>query len=199
VQDPLAPTGMPPPSDDTPIATFHTPRSMTPAELGDSLARLVWESFTDFISNGDTEVPLSDLGVWHEDGVPDAHATEEALIFLLWAHTRAVQLAFANRARDVVVRRVLDHLHRAVFEDMVEHGTPRSHLPIFEQRVASRYQSYHDAAERSDRELGRAAVRHLTGEDTLDPALAAAASERAIAAADPLRDFLQDVDLVEPG
>lgn len=172
---------------------------MTPAELGDSLARLVWESFTDFISDGDTEVPLSDLGVPHEDGVPDAHATEEALIFLMWAHTRGVQLAFANRAPDAVVRQALDELHRAIFEDMVEHGTPRSHLPIFEQRVASRYQSYHHAAERSDRELGRAVVRHLTGDEAPNPGLAAAASERAIAAADPLRDFLEDVDLVAPG
>lgn len=172
---------------------------MTPAELGDSLARLVWESFTDFISEGDTEVPLSDLGVLHDDGVPDAHATEEALIFLMWAHTRGVQLAFAHRASDDIVRQALDEFHRAIFEDMVEHGTPRSHLPIFEQRVASRYANYHEAAERSDRELGRAAVWHLSGDDAPDSAIAAAVSERAIAAADPLRDFLQDVDLVQPG
>lgn len=171
---------------------------MTPAELGDSLARLVWESFTDFISDGDTEVPLSELGVPHEDGVPDAHATEEALIFLMWAHTRGVQLAFAHRASGGLVRQALDELHEAIFEDMVEHGTPRSHLPIFEQRVASRYTNYHEAAERSDRELGRAAVRHLTGNDAPNPALAEAASGRAIAAADPLRDFLEDVELIQP-
>src|SRR5690606_10454976 len=128
-----------------------------------SLARLVWESFTDFVSDGDAEVPLGELGIPTREGMPEANAAEEALIFLMWAHTRGAQLAFLGRAPSELVRRGLDELHRAVFEDMVENGTPRSQLPIFEQRVGARYAEYHQAAGESDARLGEAAVRHLTG------------------------------------
>lgn len=170
---------------------------MTPSELGDSLARLVWESFSDFVADGDAEVPLTKLGVRTEEGVPDARATEEALIFLLWAHTRGVQLAFLQRAPDELVTRGLDALHHAVFHDMVENGTPRAHIPIFEQRVSARYAEYHQAASVSDARLGELVVRNLTDDDTSHAGKVQAMTERAIAVADPLKDFLEEVELVE--
>lgn len=176
---------------------FRAPKTMTPEELGDNLARLVWESFSDFIAEGDADVPLSQLGVTMEEGVPDPHATEEALIFLMWAHTRGAQLAFVRRAPDPLVRSGLDALHRAVFDDMVEHGTPPAHLPIFEQRVSARYAEYNHAADVSDALLGRVVVRHLTGRDHAEEGVSRALAERAIAVADPLRDFLEEVELIE--
>ena len=177
---------------------FHAPRTMTPEELGDTLARLVWESFSDFVADGDTEISLGALGVATHDGVPDEIPAEEALIFLMWAHTRGVQLAFVGRGADPLVKRGLDALHRAVFEDMAENGTPRSQLPIFEQRVSARYAEYHQAAARSDAKLGEAVVRHLANPASGESdALARAVSERAIAVANPLRDFLEEVELVD--
>jgi hypothetical protein len=170
---------------------------MTPDELGDNLARLVWESFSDFIADGDAEVPLAKLGIALEDGVPDPHTTEEALIFLMWAHTRGAQLAFVRRAPDSLVKAGLDALHSAIFDDMVQHGTPPSHLPIFEQRVSARYAEYHQAADIADEALGRAIVRHLTGRADPETGVSQAVAERAIAVADPLRDFLEEVELVE--
>lgn len=181
----------------TAMPEFRAPRTMTPEELGDTLARLVWESFTDFVSEGDADISLGALGVPTVDGMPEEYPAEEALIFLMWAHTRGVQLAFVGRAPDDLVKRGLDALHRAVFEDMAENGTPRSQLPIFEQRVSARYAEYHAAAARSDARLGEAVVRHLTSRDGRSgEALTRAVSERAIAVANPLRDFLEEVELV---
>lgn len=179
---------------------FRAPRTMTPDELGDNLARLVWESFSDFIADGDAEIALRELGVRVEDGVPDPHAVEEALIFLMWAHTRGVQLAFVGRAPDDLVRRGLDALHRAVFEDMAEHGTPAAQLPLFEQRVSARYAEYHAAAETSDEHLGEAVVSNLKSRSNGDgphAGVARAVADRAIAVTGPLRDFLEEVELVE--
>ena len=177
---------------------FRAPRTMTPEELGDTLARLVWESFSDFVAEGDAEIPLGALGVPSHDGVPEEYPAEEALIFLMWAHTRGVQLAFLGRAQDELLKRGLDAMHRAVFEDMAENGTPRSQLPIFEQRVSARYAEYHAAAARSDSRLGEVVVRHLTSRDGRQgEPLARAVSERAIAVANPLRDFLEEVELVD--
>ena len=177
---------------------FRAPGTMTPEQLGDTLARLVWESFSDFVAEGDAEISLGALGVPTSDGVPDQYPAEEALIFLMWAHTRGVQLAFVGRAPDDLVRRGLDSLHRAVFEDMSQNGTPSSQLPIFEQRVSARYSEYHQAAARSDARLGEAVVRHLTSRDLAGgEALARAVSERAIAVTNPLRDFLEEVELVD--
>jgi hypothetical protein len=176
---------------------FRAPRTMTPEELGDTLARLVWESFSDFVSEGDAEISLGALGVPSHDGVPDQVPAEEALIFLMWAHTRGLQLAFLGRSPDELVKRGLDALHQAVFEDMAQNGTPRSQLPIFEQRVSARYAEYHQAAAKSDAKLGEAVVRHLNSATDGDtPTLAKAVSERAIAVANPLRDFLEEVELV---
>lgn len=175
---------------------FTIPRTMTPDELGDTLARLVWENFTDFIAEGDAEVSLGHLGVPTQDGVPVAHAAEEALIFLMWAHTRGTQLAFVGRAPENLLRQGLDSMHRAIFEDMEGNGTPRSQLPFFEQRVGARYHEYHQAAEGGDHLLGQAVVRHLCGDDDPHEELGTAVTMRAVAVANPLKDFLDEVDLI---
>jgi hypothetical protein len=78
---------------------------------------------------------------------------------------------------------------------MVEHGTPSGQLPLFEQRVSARYAEYHQAAADSDEHLGEAVSRHLVG-DATRAALVDAIRERAVAVANPLRDFLEDVELV---
>ena len=169
---------------------------MTPHELGDSLARLVWESFSDFMAEGDVEISLTDLLASHEEQAAEQPAAEEALIFHMWAHTRGTQLAFIGREADDLVRRGLDIMHRAVFEDMVSHGTPRTQLSVFEQRVSTRYAEYASAAEVSDTRLARLVLRYLTGAgDTREEAVRAVV-ERAIAVANPLRDFLEDVELI---
>ena len=175
---------------------FKAPQTMTPSELGDNLARLVWESFSDFLSHQDVESPIAESDTpAAEEGATAERSAEEALIFFMWAHTRGVQQAFLGRAPDDTIRHGLDALHRAVFEDMVAHGTPVSQLPIFEQRVSARYAEYHQAAAESDRKLGEAVSRHLTTHPK--KRTVNAITERAIAVAHPLRDFLEDVELIE--
>jgi hypothetical protein len=164
------------------LREFRAPQTMTTEELGDSLARLVWESFTDYLAHEDVETPLPDSATPDESDAADPHA-EEALIFFMWAHTRGAQLAFHGR--------------RAVFEDMVAHGTPHAQLPIFEQRVGARYSEYNLAASESDGRLGEAVSRHLTGDPKECREIATAITERAIAVANPLRDFLEEVELVD--
>ena len=181
-------------TDDT--REFRAPQTMTPGELGDSLARLVWESFSDFLSQEDVETPLPDMATLYDDDGTAHRTAEEALIFFMWAHTRGAQLAFLGRAPDERIKQGLDALHQAVFDDMVEHGTPRSQLPLFEQRVSARYAEYHQAASESDTKLGEAVSRHLTGESDR-AALSEAIRERAVAVANPLKDFLEEVELVE--
>ena len=173
---------------------FLAPRSMTPDALGDNVARLVWEHFSDFIAEGGAEALLRDLGREVSDGVPDGHATEEILIFFMWAHTRGIQQAFVGRAPEDRLRATLDALHRAIFEDMATHGTPGSQLPIFEQRVGARYAEYYAASTVSDARVGEAALRHIAGSS--NPELGWSLAERAIVVAHPLKDFLEDVELV---
>jgi hypothetical protein len=179
--------------DDT--REFRAPQTMTPAELADSLARLVWESFSDFLSKEDVET-LPDVDTLYDDEAAATRTAEEALIFFMWAHTRGAQLAFMGRAPDELIRQGLNAMHQAVFEDMVQNGTPSEQLPKFEQRVSMRYAEYHTAAAESDLRVGRAVVRHLVG-DSKRPGLIDAIRERAVAVANPLRDFLEDVDLVD--
>jgi len=180
------------------LREFRAPQTMTTAELGDTLARLVWESFSDFLALEDVETPLPRSAVLRsEDGAPDDQVAEEALIFFMWAHTRGAQLAFLGRTPDHTIRRGLDALHRAVFDDMVRQGTPRVQLPIFEQRVSARYAEYHQAASESDWRLGEAVCRHLAGASQDCHPLAEGLTERAIAVANPLRDFLEDVQLLD--
>ncbi|MCK5653410.1 MAG: hypothetical protein KAJ42_18625, partial [Gemmatimonadetes bacterium] len=152
---------IPEPTDET--REFRAPKTLNPEELGDTLAQLVWESFSDFIADGDADTLLGELGLTTDDGVPKEAAAEEMLIFLMWAHTRGMQLAFVGRATDDLIKEGLDELHKAVFEDMVNHGTPRSQLPIFEQRVSARYMEYYSASGQSDTSVGAAVVGHLTG------------------------------------
>ena len=180
--------------DDT--REFRPPQTMTPAELGDSLARLVWESFSDFLAKEDVETPLPGVDTLYDDEGASHRTAEEALIFFMWAHTRGAQLAFLGRAPDERIREGLDALHSAVFEDMVEHGTPPGQLPMFEQRVSARYAEYHQASAESDDRLGQAVSRHLVG-DATRAALVDAIRERAVAVANPLRDFLEDVELID--
>jgi len=142
---------------------FNAPQNMTPEELGDTLARLVWESFSDFIADGDAEILLGGLGLTREDGMPNEAPTEEILIFLMWAHTRGLQLAFIGRSAGELVREGLDAFHAAIFEDMVDNGTPRTQIPLFEQRVSARYAEYYTAARSSDAHLGQAVAKHLAG------------------------------------
>ena len=101
-----------------------------------------------------------------------------------------------GRAPDELVRNGLNALHQAVFEDMLENGTPSSQLPMFEQRVSTRYAEYHQAAAESDDRLGQLVSRYLVG-DTNRTNLIEAITERAVAVTNPLRDFLGDVELVE--
>lgn len=180
-------------TDDT--REFRAPQTMTPSELGDNLARLVWESFSDFVSQEDVETPLPDIDTLYDDDGSAHRTTEEALIFFMWAHTRGAQLAFLRRSPDELIREGLDAMHRAVFEDMVHHGTPEAQIPLFEQRVSARYAEYHQAAAESDIRLGEAVSRHLTGTNGRR-AMTEAIRERAVAVANPLRDFLEDVELV---
>ncbi len=176
--------------------TFSVPQSMTPQELGDTLARLVWESFSDFIADGEAEDLLGGLGLTGEDGVPGEAPAEEILIFLMWAHTRGLQLAFIGRSDRDLVREGLDEFHSAIFEDMVDNGTPRNQIPLFEQRVSTRYTEYYNAARVSDAHVGQAVARHLAGSHSGPETLADALQERAIAVANPLKDFLEEVELV---
>lgn len=176
---------------------FRIPQTLTPDELGDTLARLVWESFSDFMANGDAEASPEQLGIETEDGLPPGHLAEEALIFFMWAHTRGAQLAFVGRAEDPLIKGGLDSLHEAIFHDMAEQGTPVSQLPLFEARVGARYAEYNQAAAESDVELSRSAFRHLTGGGDETPERATAVLERALAVASPLKDFLEEVQLVE--
>ena len=175
---------------------FHVPGSMTPQELGDTLAQLVWESFTDFIAESGKAGPLGALGLISEDGVPNQRAAEEALIFLMWAHTRGAVQAFMGRTQEELVKQGLDALHRAVFEDMAENGTPLSQLPIFEQRVSARYSAYHTAAADSDSALGASVSQYLAGGDPLPDPTVRLVVDRAIAVAKPLKDFLEEVELI---
>ena len=56
---------------------FQAPQTITPEGLADDLAVLVWESFTDFISEWEGSSPLADPSLcsagiesdWHESGL----------------------------------------------------------------------------------------------------------------------------------
>jgi hypothetical protein len=174
--------------------------SMTPRALGEHLAHLVWESFSDFLTDEEPRKLMSEMGLTREEGLPDERVAGELLIFHLWSHTRAVQLAFVGTPAEARLRETLDALHHAFFQDMVENGTPEAHLPVFEQRVSARYSEYYAAAEYSDARVGQAVLAHLVPRDQTTegpPTMAQALTERAIELANPLRDFLRDVELSE--
>lgn len=175
---------------------FQGPQTITPEGLADDLTVLVWESFVDFIAEREGSSPLAELGLIDDTGEPDRRAVEETLIFLMWAHTRGTQQAFLGRAPAELLKQALDGLHDAVLEDMVDNGTPRSHLPRFEKRVSKRYAQYHAAAAVSDTVLGEAVVHHLTGSAKAAELLTEALTERAVEVTGPLRDYLEDMELV---
>ncbi len=163
----------------------------TPVDLGDSLARLVWESFSDFLETAPVTPAARPDGEPEPDLVP-----EELLILFLWVHTRACQQALGTRIEPDVLKATLDALHRAVFEDMEAHGTARDALPLFEQRISARYSEYYAAAGRGDGRIGEVAARRVSGKRTVDPAFSAILAEATLVAAGPLRDYLDDVHVV---
>ncbi len=175
---------------------FQAPQTITPDGLADDLTVLVWESFTDFISEWESSSDLAGPGLIDDKGQPDQRAVEEALIFLMWAHTRGTQQAFVGRAPADLITMALDGLHDAVLEDMVDNGTPRAQLPFFEKRVSARYAQYHSAAAVSDVALGEAVVHHLIGSSDSPEPFTQAVTERAVEVTGPLRDYLEDVQLV---
>ncbi|TVR66027.1 MAG: hypothetical protein EA422_02865 [Gemmatimonadales bacterium] len=165
-----------------------------PDAWGADVARSVWESFSDALDEPSFHSLLARLGVPSVEGVPESRVAEEYLIFLLWTHTRAVQLAFAGRGASGLMRQTLDALHRAVYSDLQEQGTPVAEIPLLEQRLAARYVEYGTAARRSDREVGRLAASCLG--DTWEIHSEEAIQEltaRAVALATPIKDYLQDL------
>lgn len=167
---------------------------MSPERLGESLAHLLWESFSDELTDPEVHDLLGSLDLYLDEGVPDQRVVEELLILLLWAHTRTVQLAFHQRASEGWIRETLDALHGAVFEDLVKQGTPEAQLPLFEQRISARYSEYYLAAEESDERVGEVAARHLAEDGAAPEAAVRLLTARTISVSGPLRDFLLDVE-----
>ncbi len=169
---------------------------MTPTALGEQLAHLVWESFGDMLTDEDSLRLLERVEVLNEDGTPNARASEEALIFLLWAHTRGIQQASLEQQAGAG-RTTLDVLHRAVFEDMVANGANPGELPIFEERVRARYARYGKAARESDVAVGSAVIAAMTGRPSASAENALRIASRAIGVMAPLSDFYTALELVE--
>jgi hypothetical protein len=167
---------------------------MSTAELGDNLAQLVWESFTDFLERRAIAVPEEDAeGDTAVLAVP-AVEPEEALIFFMWLHTRACQQACGRNPDNV--REVLDAMHQAMYEDLEARAIPRLQLPLFEQRVSARYTGdYEAAANVTDEKVVEVAARHVLGAEPVDSATILDLAEAATVTSGPLRDFLQDIEL----
>jgi len=167
--------------------------NMTHAELGESLAQLVWESFSDFIA--DHEVPDEGDGAAVMTTVPEV-VPEEVLILFMWVHTRACQQAFAGRADPETLKSVLDAYHRALFEDLSGHVLPEAQLPLFEQRVSARYTEYYEAADdATDRRVVEVAARRVTRDAEAIGLISLELAEATAAAAGPLRDYLEEVEV----
>lgn len=169
---------------------------MTAEELGDNLAQLVWESFSDFIERrGVTAMPEDDGGT-SVLALPTVEP-EEALIFFMWLHTRSCQQACgADASRGT---RVLDAMHRAIYEDLEGHPIPKIQLPLFEQRVSARYAEYYEAAsDQSDHKVVEVAAVHVLVNHIKRPGIMLDLAEAATVTSGPLRDFLQEIDLAEP-
>ena len=170
----------------------------SPEELGDTLARLVWEGFSDAMADPEIRELLDRKGGHVDGGGIRDRAAEELLILHMWAHSRAVELSFVGTVPSSTIRIVLDHLHRALFEDMVSHGTPEAQIPVFEQRVSARYATYHAAARISNARVGEVALEHLShGNGAPDAADTRLLTERAITLIHPLLDFLEGLKLAD--
>jgi hypothetical protein len=169
---------------------------MSAAEVGNSLAQLVWESLTDFIERR-AETPLGK----DADGgtavltLPTVEP-EEILIFFMWLHTRACQQAWAHRPDEI--RPVLDAMHQGLYEDLEARAIPRIQLPLFEQRVGARYTEYYEAAANvADEKVVEVAARNVLINGIAHTAIILELAEAASVTGGPLRDFLQDIELQE--
>lgn len=167
------------------------------SELGDNLAQLVWESFTDFIERRAVATEEND----GPDGGTAVLALptvepEEALIFFMWLHTRACQQACGHSPERV--RPVLDAMHKGLYEDLEARAISRVQLPLFEQRVSARYTEYYEAAANlTDEKVVEVAARHVLINSHARPSVMMELAEAATVTSGPLRDFLQDVELAE--
>jgi cation transport regulator ChaB len=169
---------------------------MSAGELGDNLAQLVWESFTDFIErrgvgskeeNGESETAVL--------AMPTVEP-EEALIFFMWLHTLALQQASADAPEQV--KRVLDAMHQAIYEDLEGRAIPRVQLPLFEQRVTVRYTEYYEAAtDQTDEKVVEVAARRVLINGMKRPAITLDLAESATVTSGPLQDFLRDIEIDE--
>lgn len=173
---------------------------MSTAELGESLAQLVIESFTDFLERRGVPTDADGQGGSAADtaviALPSVEP-EEALIFFMWLHTQACQKACANQPERV--KEVLDLMHQALYADLEARAIPRIQLPLFEQRVSARYTEYYEAAtEPADERIVDAAARRILIQEMRRPAITLELAEAATVASGPLRDFLRDVEL-DPG
>ena len=167
---------------------------MSAADLGDNLAKLVWESFTDFIQRRTLprDLPRDDA----ETAVLALPTVEpeEALIFFMWLHTRSCQQAFSTQPEQV--KQVLDAMHHALYEDLETHSIPRVQLPLFEQRVSARYTEYYEAAgSQTEEKVVEVAARHVLVNGMIRPGITLDLAESATVTNGPLRDFLQDVQI----
>ncbi len=172
---------------------------MTREELGAHVAHMVWESLSDLLLSNESSQLFSDLGVSTEEGVPSDSATEELLIYLMWAHVRSVRQVFHPRTNGDPVKCVLGALHRAIYEDLEKRGITSAELPIFEQRAAARYFDYHHALEESPEVLGMAAARHLGRSDEPSCKAARILASWAQEIFQPLQDFLEEIEIIPPG
>ncbi len=178
---------------------FRAPQSMTPDELGDSLARLVWESFSDFLAHEDVETPLPESPPFRtRTATPTGQAAEEALIFFMWAHTRGAQLAFLGAdprpAASAGAWTPCTGPSSRTWSSTARPG-PAPDLRAAGQRALRRVPS---GGRRVRRAPGRGGVpppgRRPPPTGARWPS---AITERAIAVANPLKDFLEEVELVD--
>jgi hypothetical protein len=202
--------------DEEDVRAFGDPgpgAPMTPVELGEHAAHLVWETYSDFMMSEELHSLVAALALPTVDGVAEEQPAKELLIFHLWAHTQAIQLALGERGEQAATLRLaLDELHRAVFEDLEAAGYPRARLPLFEQRVGARYAEYYAAAEQADEMVGEAVLGHLLSSATESEVTRAGGrpsgngrpefglestllTRRAIEVSRPFRDYLEQVVL----
>lgn len=171
---------------------------MSAAELGDNLAQLVWESFSDFIERRGLPAEKSDDEGGAAVLVLPTVEPEEALIFFMWLHTRACQQALGTDADQV--KGVLDAMHQALYEDLEARAVSRVQLPLFEQRVSARYSEYYDAASnQTDEKVVEVAARHVLVNGIKRPAITLDLAESATVTSGPLRDFLRDITVGDAG
>ena len=170
--------------------------AMTPAQLGQSLAHHVWESLGDVLTDPASLDVLRRANALEPGGGPTERAGEELLIYLLWAYTRGVQQARTDSGPGVA-RAALDALHKAVFDDMIDNGTVRDELPLFEERLRARYAEYGQAASASDEAVGAAVIQAVTGGRSGSREDARTMAAAAVGVSSPVGDFYAAVYLVE--